>query len=96
MSTLLVVGGVAAGMSAASKAKRLDPSLNVIALEKSPYVSYGACGMPYNLLRPDDPMESMVVITPEQFSAKRGIDAKLTWKCLKLMLIITRLRPRTL
>ena len=33
MSTLLVVGGVAAGMSAASKAKRLDPSLNVIALE---------------------------------------------------------------
>ena len=84
MSTLLVVGGVAAGMSAASKAKRLDPSLNVIALEKSPYVSYGACGMPYNLLRPDDPMESMVVITPEQFRTKRGIDAKTNMEVLEI------------
>ena len=84
MSTLLVVGGVAAGMSAASKAKRLDPSLNVIALEKSPYVSYGACGMPYNLLRPDDPMESMVVITPQQFRAKRGIDARTNMEVLEI------------
>lgn len=76
MGNLIVVGGVAAGMSAASKARRMDPSLRVVALERSPFVSYGACGMPYNLLRPDVPMERLVVISAEEFRAKRGIDAR--------------------
>ncbi len=76
MATMIVVGGVAAGMSAASKARRMDPSLRVIALERTPFVSYGACGMPYNLLRPDAPMEGLVVISPEEFRAKRGVDAR--------------------
>lgn len=76
MANLIVVGGVAAGMSAASKARRMDPSLRVIALERSPFVSYGACGMPYNLLRPDVPMERLVVISPEEFRDKRGIDVR--------------------
>lgn len=76
MANLIVVGGVAAGMSAASKARRMDPSMRVIALERSPFMSYGSCGMPYNLLRPDVPMERLVVIPPEEFRAKRGIDAR--------------------
>jgi len=76
MGTLIVVGGVAAGMSAASKARRLEPSTHVIALERTPFVSYGSCGMPYNLLRPNVPMERLVVISPEEFREKRGIDAR--------------------
>ena len=41
----MVIGGVAAGTSAASKAKRVDPDSDVTILQDEPLVSYGACGM---------------------------------------------------
>lgn len=44
---LVVVGGVAAGMSAASRARRADPGLEIVVLEKGERISYGACGLPY-------------------------------------------------
>ena len=44
---LVVIGGTAAGLSAASKAKRLKRDLEVTVFEKSGYISYGACGLPY-------------------------------------------------
>ena len=44
---LVVIGGVAAGLSAASRARRIDPQLEIIVLEKGPDISYGACGLPY-------------------------------------------------
>ena len=46
MSRIVVVGGVAAGMSAASQAKRRQPEAEVVVLERGPYVSYAACGHP--------------------------------------------------
>ena len=42
-----VIGGVAAGLSAAARAKRLDPSIDVIVLERGEVISYSACGLPY-------------------------------------------------
>ncbi len=74
---LVVVGGVAAGMSAASQAKRRRPQLEVIALEKGRYVSYGACGMPYNIMDPGRSIDDLVVIAPEEFRTERGIDVRL-------------------
>ena len=44
---ILVIGGVAAGTSAASKAKRIDPDADVKIIQDEKEVSYGACGMPY-------------------------------------------------
>jgi len=44
---ILVIGGVAAGPSAASKAKRIDPDADVKIIQNEKVVSYGACGMPY-------------------------------------------------
>ena len=43
----VVIGGDAAGMSAASRAKRNAPSIDVVVLEQTQDVSYSACGMPY-------------------------------------------------
>ena len=74
---MIVVGGVAAGMSAASQAKRRKKDLEVIVFEQGPWVSYGACGMPYNIQDPKRPIDDLVVITPEQFREKRGIDVRL-------------------
>ena len=46
----VVIGGDAAGMSAASRAKRNNPDLNVTVLEKTMDVSYSACGMRNNFV----------------------------------------------
>ena len=44
---VLVIGGNPAGMSAASRVKRKAPETEVVVLEKTEEVSYGACGLPY-------------------------------------------------
>ena len=76
MSTFVVVGGDAAGMSAASKAKRDDPDLDVVVFEKGEWVSYGACGLPYYVKGEIDALEDLVSITPEEFREERDIDLR--------------------
>ncbi len=73
---VVVIGGVAAGMSAASQAKRRMPDAEVIVLERGPYVSYGACGMPYNIADPQRAIDDLVVITAEEFRNTRSIDVR--------------------
>ncbi len=73
---LVVIGGVAAGMSAASQAKRRQKDLDVVVLEKSDWVSYGACGMPYNIEDPNRKIDDLVVISAERFRTERGIDVR--------------------
>jgi NADPH-dependent 2,4-dienoyl-CoA reductase/sulfur reductase-like enzyme len=70
----LIIGGDAAGMSAASRAKRHQPDLDVTVLEKTADVSYSACGMPYNIADPDRSIEDLVVRRAEVFRQKQGID----------------------
>jgi CoA-dependent NAD(P)H sulfur oxidoreductase len=70
----VIIGGDAAGMSAASRAKRNKPELNVTVLEKTMDVSYSACGMPYNIADPARDMEDLVVRGAEVFRKKQGID----------------------
>jgi NADPH-dependent 2,4-dienoyl-CoA reductase/sulfur reductase-like enzyme len=74
--TFVVVGGDAAGMSAASKAKRDDPSLDVIVFEKGEWVSYGACGMPYYVEGTVDELEDLVSVTAEEAVEERGLDLR--------------------
>jgi NADPH-dependent 2,4-dienoyl-CoA reductase/sulfur reductase-like enzyme len=74
--TFVVVGGDAAGMSAASKAKRDDPSLDVVVFEKGEWVSYGACGMPYYVEGTVDRLEDLVSVTAEEAVEERGLDLR--------------------
>lgn len=73
---LVVIGGDAAGMSAASQARRLRPDLEIVAFERSGWVSYSACGEPYHVAGYVDRLESLVARTPAQFAAQ-GIDVRL-------------------
>jgi len=73
---LIVIGGCAAGMSAASKARRLDPDLEIVVYEKTGFVSYGSCGLPYYVSGLIDDHNTLVVRTPAQF-AKRDIKVHL-------------------
>ncbi len=74
---LLVIGGVAAGMSAASRAKRRNPELDVIVLEKTEYISYGSCGLPYYISDMITDHNKLVIIPPKVAREKRGIDVRL-------------------
>jgi len=76
MDTFVVVGGDAAGMSAASKAKRDDPDLDVVVFERGEWVSYGACGLPYYIKGEIQSLEDLVSVTPEQFREERDIDLR--------------------
>ena len=69
----VIIGGDAAGMSAASRAKRNKPDMEVIVLEKSEDVSYSACGMPYNIADPTRDVEDLVVRRAEVFREKQNI-----------------------
>jgi NADPH-dependent 2,4-dienoyl-CoA reductase/sulfur reductase-like enzyme len=70
---LLVIGGVAAGMSAAAKAKRTDRNLEVVVYEKGSYISYAACGMPYFIAGDVPDYRELIVRTPEQMG-KQGVE----------------------
>ena len=74
--SFVIIGGDAAGMSAASRAKRNLPDLEVIVLEQTGDVSYSACGMPYNIADADREMDELVVRHAGVFRDKQGIDVK--------------------
>lgn len=79
---VLIIGGDAAGMSAASKAKRNKPDLEVTVLEKTLDVSYSACGMPYNISDPARDIDDLVVRQANVFREKQGINL-LTGHCVE-------------
>ncbi len=73
---LVIIGGVAAGMSAASKARRLRPDLAIVVYEQSGYVSYGACGFPYYIKGEIPHVDNLIARTPQQF-AQQNIQVQL-------------------
>jgi len=74
MKPVVIIGAVAAGMSAASELKRRMPDLRVIVYGKEKYISYGACGMPYLIGGEVSSPERLIVLTPEKAREQRGID----------------------
>src|ERR1041385_9202366 len=81
---LVVIGGVAAGLSAASRARRIDPQLEIIVLEKGPDISYGACGLPYYVEGRVEETAGLVVYTPEFFRKERRIDVRVNAKVVSI------------
>ena len=78
---LVIIGGVAAGMSAAAKARRTNRHLEIVVYEKSGYISYGACGFPY-FIKGDVPhIDQLLARTPSQM-AEQGIMAHVNHEVL--------------
>ena len=83
---LVVIGGVAAGLSAASYVKRRRPDIEVLVLEKSPHASYGSCGLPYLIEGlVEDPME-LIARPIEELREKRGLDVRVLHEVLTQIL----------
>ena len=77
MGRLVVIGGGAAGMSAASAARRVAPDLEVVVCEAGGFAAYGMCGIPYFLGGVVPRAESLLAYPPGEFRGQRGIDLRL-------------------
>lgn len=73
---VIIIGAVAAGMSAAAKLKRMQPEYEVVVYEKGDVVSFGACGLPYFVGGFFDDPNNMIARSPEKFR-ETGIDLKI-------------------
>lgn len=73
---ILVVGGVAAGMSAAARARRHDESAEIIVLERGPEVSFANCGLPYHVSGEIDAAEDLLLQKPSTLRAALNLDVR--------------------
>lgn len=67
---LVVIGGVAAGTKAASRARRLDPEIEITVYQEEPEISISECGLPYLLSGVVESREDLIARTPEDFAEK--------------------------
>ena len=81
---LLVIGGDAGGMAAASQARRRRDDLEIIALEKGHWTSYSACGIPYLVAGDVGSFDDLVARTPEQFRSRQRIDVRMRHEAMAL------------
>jgi NADPH-dependent 2,4-dienoyl-CoA reductase/sulfur reductase-like enzyme len=81
---ILVIGGVAAGSSAASKAKRIDPDADVKIIQEESVISYGACGIPYLIEGIINNIEDLIERPPDIFKSKYGIDVAVNTRAYKI------------
>lgn len=81
---VVIVGGVAGGMSAATRLRRLDADAEIIVLEKSGYVSYANCGLPYFVGGIIEEEESLFLQTPESLHARFRLDVRVSTEAIRI------------
>ena len=83
-NSLVIIGGDAAGMSAASKVRRKQPEREIIVFEKSHYTSYSACGIPYYISQTVKSSDDLIRRSPEEFRIKYNIDVRTMHRVLEV------------
>ncbi|MDO8673156.1 MAG: FAD-dependent oxidoreductase [Dehalococcoidia bacterium] len=73
---IVIVGGVAAGASAATKARRTDESADIVVFERGPYVSFANCGIPYYLGGSIQKVNSLLVVSPQLLRKRFRLDLR--------------------
>lgn len=81
---VIIVGGVAGGASAAARLRRLDESAQIIMLERSGYVSYANCGLPYYIGGTIKEQRSLTLQTPASFAARFNVEARVQHEVLAI------------
>jgi NADPH-dependent 2,4-dienoyl-CoA reductase/sulfur reductase-like enzyme/rhodanese-related sulfurtransferase/TusA-related sulfurtransferase len=77
MYKYVVVGGVAAGMSAAARLRRLDESAEIVVFEKGCHVSYANCGLPYYIGDVITERDKLLLQTPESFKKRFNVEVRI-------------------
>ncbi|HQD20627.1 MAG TPA: FAD-dependent oxidoreductase [Arachnia sp.] len=73
---IVIVGGVAGGMSAATRLRRLDENAEIVVLERSGYVSFANCGLPYHVGGVIEERSALLLQTPESLAARFRLDVR--------------------
>ncbi|MCS7024470.1 MAG: FAD-dependent oxidoreductase [Bryobacteraceae bacterium] len=92
---LVVIGGVAAGLSAASRARRLDPKLEITVVEKSRHISWAACGLPYFLEGRVAKLDQLQIYSRDFFESQRKIRIRTEAEVVAVSYPRRQLRLRT-
>ena len=81
---VLIIGGVAAGASAAARLRRLDESAEIIIIERSGYISYANCGLPYYVGGVIESRSALTLQTPESFWSRFRIEARVKTEAVSI------------
>jgi flavin-dependent dehydrogenase len=81
---ILIVGGVAGGASAATRARRMNERARIIMLEKDAYVSFANCGLPYHLGGVIQDRAKLLVAKPEMFKKRFNIEVRVRHEALAI------------
>jgi len=84
MKKVLIVGGVAAGASAAARLRRLDENAEIIMFEKGDYISFANCGLPYYIGGVIGDREDLLVATPALMKNRFNIDVRVNSEVTKV------------
>ena len=82
---LVVIGGDAAAMTAASQVRRGRTDMEIVAFEKGNYVSYAACGIPYYVGGLIDGLDKLLIRTPEEFQKRQDIEARVRQEVVHIL-----------
>ena len=81
---VLIIGGVAAGASAAARLRRLSEDAEIIIVERSGYISYANCGLPYYVGGVIENKAALTLQTPESFWSRFRIEARVNTEALSI------------
>ncbi len=93
---IVIVGGVAAGASAAAKARRADEHAEILIVERGPYVSFANCGLPYYIGDAISRREALLLHTPETFWQRFRVRVRTGHEALRIDRAAKRLQVRDL
>ena len=81
---VVIIGGVAGGMSAATRLRRLDPEAEIIVFEKSGHVSYANCGLPYYVGGVIENESDLLLQTPESLHKRFRLDVRVSTEVISI------------
>ena len=73
---IVIIGGVAGGATAAARIRRLDENAEIVVFERSGYISYANCGLPYYIGGVIEDKEDLTLQTPESFFSRFRVNMK--------------------
>ena len=81
---VLIIGGVAGGATAAARLRRLDESAEIVVLERTGYVSYANCGLPYYVGGVIADREELTLQSPESFKSRFNVDVRVLTEAVSI------------
>ncbi len=81
---VIIVGGVAGGASCAARLRRLDENIEILMVERGPYVSYANCGLPYHISGVIEKESDLLVASEQMFRVMFGIDVRINCEAISI------------